>query len=200
MRSKYVNEKELLGMRRALSDDEWLPFAVALDTGLRIGDVAKIRWRDVQGSRVSYTAQKTGKQGVAYLAETTALEIWKRRRLAVSPWLFPSPSNPARHITRQALWKRLKTASKRSGMDSRGISPHSLRKAYGVREYRAHGLSAAQAGLQHTDIGTTEIYVLSDWLTGENADEPLRRSDMARIIRYIAEWLGIPLDGPQRKK
>ena len=79
-----------------------------------------------------------------------------------------------------------------------GISPHSLRKVYGVREYHAHGISAAQAGLQHTDISTTEIYALADWLTDENADKPLLRSDMARILHYIADWLGIPKDRPPR--
>ena len=79
-----------------------------------------------------------------------------------------------------------------------GVSPHSLRKVYGVREYREHGMSAAQAGLQHSDIGTTELYVLSDWLTADNADEPLRRSDLSRILHFIADWLGIPRKEPLR--
>lgn len=198
MRAKYLTEIELGAVERVMTPDEWLPFAVALDTGMRIGDVVRIQWRDVQGSRVSFVAQKTGKRGTAFLTESTAHILWSRRRKAASPWVFPSPTNADRHISRQSLWKRLKTACKRCRINADGISPHSLRKVYGVREYRAHGLSAAQAGLQHTDVGTTEIYVLSDWLTADNADEPLRRSDMARIIRFVAEWLGIPLKEPPR--
>lgn len=198
MRSKYLTQKEIEAIRGVLTPLEWLPYEIAIETGLRIGDVAKIAWRDIQGSRLLYTAQKTGKKGTAFLEEATARDLWSRRRRARSEWLFPSPSDPSRHISRQALWKRLKAACKTARLAADGISPHSLRKVYGVREYRAHGLGAAQAGLQHTDIGTTEIYALADWLTEENADKPLLRSDMARILHYVADWLGIPRDKPPR--
>lgn len=198
MRSKYLNEREISALRGVVGAREWLPFQVAIETGLRVGDVAKIAWRDVQGSRVSFVAEKTGKKGTAYVSEDTAKALWRARRTALSLWVFPCPNDMTRHITRQALWKRLKAACKRARINADGISPHSLRKVYGVREYRTHGLVAAQVGLQHTDIGTTEIYALADWLTEENSDKPLLRSDMARILHYVADWLGIPRNEPPR--
>ena len=198
MRSRFLNEREIESISRYMTREDWLPFAIALDTGLRVGDVVKIEWKDVQGNRITFVAEKTRKKGVAYVEETTARILWQRRRQSSSKWVFPSPCDSSRHITRQSLWKRLKAACRRARVPSDGISPHSFRKVYGVREYRTHGISAAQAGLQHTDIGTTEIYVLSDWLTAENGDKPLLRSDMARILHYIADWLGIPRKEPPR--
>lgn len=199
MRSRYLEEKEIKALRRAFSPYEWLPYQIAIETGLRIGDVAQIRWRDLQGTRLRFVAQKTGKSGEAFLEEETAHRLWQQRRRATSAWMFPAPSDDSKHISRQLLWKRLKAACRECRINADGVSPHSLRKVYGVREYRAHGMSAAQAGLQHTDIGTTEIYVLADWLTAENADKPLLRSDMARILHYIADWLGIPKFQPPRQ-
>lgn len=191
MRSRYLDDREIAAVRARMSARGWLPFAVALDTGLRVGDVAKLRWADVTGQEVRFIAEKTGKAGRAALSAETAAALRHFRRSAGSVWLFPSPRRPERHISRQALWKRLKAACRRAGVSVDGFSPHSFRKVYGVREYHAHGLGAAQAGLQHSDIATTEIYALADWLTAENADKPLLRSDMARIVRYIADWLRI---------
>ena len=199
MRSRYLEEKEIKALRRAFSPHEWLPYQIAIETGLRIGDVAGLTWHDLQGSRLDFVAQKTGKKGTAFLADETARLLWQQRRRATSAWMFPAPSDDSKHISRQLLWKRLKAACRECRINADGVSPHSLRKVYGVREYRAHGMSAAQAGLQHTDIGTTEIYVLADWLTAENADKPLLRSDMARILHYIADWLGIPKAQPPRR-
>ena len=165
---------------------DWLPFALALETGLRIGDVAKIRWDDLTGRRLDFVAKKTGKRGTAQLSAELLQQLESVR---VGSWLFPAPRDSSRHISRQLLWKRLKNASAAVGIPLDGASPHSLRKVFAVREYKAHGMAAAQARLQHTDISTTELYTLSDWLTGENADKPLLRSDLPRILHYIEEFL-----------
>lgn len=198
MRAKYLDDKEIAALKARFSPYGWLPYAISIETGLRVGDVAQLTWHSLQGSRLDFVAQKTGKKGTAFLSEETAQLLWQLRRRATSKWMFPAPSNQAAHISRQVLWKRLKAACRDCRINPDGISPHSLRKVYAVREYREHGLSAAQAGLQHTDIGTTEIYALADWLTDENADKPLLRSDMARILHFVADWLGIPKNAPPR--
>ena len=198
MRARYLDEKEIDALAECFGPYAWLPFAVAIETGLRIGDVAALRWENLRGNEIAFVAQKTGKAGKAAVTEETAQRLQQLRRRSVSPWIFPSASDASRHVSRQVLWKRLKAACKRCRINSDGISPHSFRKVYGVREYHAHGIAAAQRGLQHTDIATTEIYALADWLTEENADKPLLRSDLGRVIRYIADWLGIPTERPPR--
>lgn len=198
MRARYLDEKEIEALAECLGPYAWLPFAVAIETGLRIGDVAALRWENLHGREIAFVAQKTGKAGKASVSEETARYLGQLRRRHVSPWIFPAEKDASRHVSRQVLWKRLKAACARCRINSDGISPHSFRKVYGVREYHAHGIAAAQRGLQHTDIATTEIYALADWLTEENADKPLLRSDLGRVIRYIADWLGIPTERPPR--
>lgn len=193
MRARFLTETEVAAIRRAMRPADWLPFAIAIETGLRVGDVCKARCEDIQPAGLFYVAQKTGKAGCAPLRTRLRQECLLQAARTRSPWLFPSPEDMRRHITRQALWKRFKAACKRAGVDPTGASPHSLRKVYGVREYHAHGLEAARAGLQHKDLRTTEIYALADWVSGENAAQPLTRGDLGRIIGFVADWLGIPL-------
>lgn len=187
MRSRYLTNDEIARIQAKLGLDAWLPFAIALETGLRIGDVVALTWRNVHGRRITYIAKKTRKPGEATISPELRVMLDTRRRAARSPWVFPSPRDLNRHITRQALWRRLKKAAA-NVTDTTGVSPHSFRKVFGVNEYHEHGVKAVQEALQHSDIGTTEIYALADWQL--DAAAPLTRGDLPRILHYIADYLG----------
>ena len=49
----------------------------------------------------------------------------------------------------------------------------------------AHGDRPHKRGGRERTLAEISVTV---WLTEENADKPLLRSDMARIVRYIADW------------
>lgn len=198
MRSRFLDDREVSAVCAVMRSEDWLPFWLALETGLRIGDVVNLHWSDVQGNTIRFVAQKTGKPGTAVISDDLRRALQAARRSRRGDWVFPSPRKHGAHVTRQSLWSKLKRACARAGVNPDGFSPHSFRKVYGVREYKRHGIGAVQAGLQHSDISTTEIYALADWLTEENADKPLLRSDMARIVRYIADWLGIDKNCPRK--
>lgn len=197
MRSRFLDEKELRALKTAGSLD-WLPFAVALQTGLRVGDVIKARWDDLDGDLLHFRAQKTGKKGTVRLAWQTVAAL--RRRKTASAWLFPSPRDPDKHITRQALWYRIKRSARKARVPLAGVSPHSLRKVYAVREYRAHGISAVAAALQHENLETTELYALSDWATGENAALPLLRGDIPRLCQILENSISATILEKKGKK
>ncbi len=185
MKSRFLDDREITALRRAAAD-EWLPFEVALRTGLRIGDVLKIRTADLARDGVRYTAEKTGKRGFAALPPETLRALRKNAR---GGWCFPSPRKAGRHLTRQAAWQRMKRAAAAAGIDAQGVSPHAFRKSFAVERMHAGGLQAVQAALQHDHAGVTEIYALADWLTGENASKPLRRGDLMLIATKIADLL-----------
>lgn len=185
MQSKYLEAREIAALRRE-AGEEWLPLEVALRTGLRIGDVLKIRPEDLTPQGVIYTAEKTGKKGFAALPPDIIEALRKNTRGA---WCFPSPRAAGKHLTRQAAWQRIKRAAQRAGVEARGVSPHALRKSFAVERMHTSGLRAVQAALQHDRAGVTEIYALSDWLTGENASKPLLRRDLQAIATKIAELL-----------
>lgn len=188
MKSKYIPPKELEAIKNALGADLWLPFEVSLVTGLRIGDVLKIRPCDfITGNRLVYVAEKTGKRGFAKLPAALIGQLQKNSRC--TRWCFPSPKNPQKHLTRQAAHARIKKGAKMAKISNFGISPHSFRKNFAVGLYHDTDIGTVKNALQHTNNTTAQIYALADWLTGENAKKPLRRGDIDKIVEAVARAL-----------
>ena len=186
MRSKYIETTELEKLRAMSAEEAWLPLWVSLETGLRIGDVVKLRKQNLQADGLHYKAQKTGKNGVAKISAELRRELAKKR----GKWLFPSPYKAGKHITRQCAWARIKAACKRAGVEPDGVSPHSLRKVFAVELYREKGFKAVQEALQHNSGATTEIYSFADWNTGTNSELPLKRKDLQLIVKMVIEAFG----------
>ena len=184
MRSKYLEQEEVEKLRQVMSEERFLPLWVSLETGLRVGDVVAIKCANVKQDGIHYRAQKTNKYGVAPISEDLRKRLRKKGK-----WLFPSPKNPEKHIRRETVWARLKSAGKRAELDLRGLSPHAMRKVFAVELYREQGFKAVKKALQHNNNATTEIYTFSDWTTGDNANIPLQRKDLALIITKCLEAL-----------
>lgn len=185
MRSRFLSEEELKKLREALSDEAFLPLIMALETGLRVGDIVALRTSSLKPDGVHYKAQKTGKPGIAKISAQT-----RKRLNTKGKWLFPSPYKKGQHLTRQAVWQRIKRAGKQAGVDLEGLSPHSMRKVFAVELYRKKGFQAVQEALQHNYSSTTEIYTFADWNTGENANLPLTRRDLQLIVKMVLEAIG----------
>ena len=177
------------------SQEAFLPLLLSLETGLRVGDVVALRVSAVKPDGVHYTAQKTHKRGVAPISAELRKRLNKKGK-----WLFPSPYKQGAHITRQAVWHRIKTAGKRAGIDLDGLSPHTMRKVFAVELYREKGFKAVQEALQHNNSATTEIYSFADWNTGKNADLPLKRRDLQLIVKMVLEALSEAGENEQRPK
>lgn len=191
MKTKYLSINELALLRAHLTAAEWLPFAVTLETGLRIGDVLKIRVEDLHENKIAYKAEKTGKSGEAEISVDLMLQL--HQNADKHGWVFPGRV-PGEHLTRQAAFARLKRACKRAGIDASGIAPHSFRKTFAVETFRTEGAREAQKALQHNDISTTELYIFADWLTGNNAFRPLLRLDLEKIVSRVVEIVKVMLD------
>ena len=185
MKSRFLDENEIKSLKKAFSEEAFLPLLISLETGLRIGDVVALRVSDVKSDGIHYKSQKTGKKGIATISCATRKLLNKKGK-----WLFPSPYKVGQHLTRQAVWGRLKRAAKNIGIDLEGVSPHSMRKVFAVELYRKKGFKAVQDALQHTYASTTEIYSFADWDTGDNANLPLKRKDLQLIVKMVLEALG----------
>jgi integrase len=186
VKSKYIDQEDVKKLREAMSAEEWLPLWISLETGLRVGDVVKLKPKDVQEDGLHYTAEKTGKKGTAAISQALRKELIKRK----GKYIFPSFRDSGKHLTRQAVWVRVKRAGKRAGIELEGVSPHAMRKAFAVELYRKKGFQAVQKALQHNNSATTEIYSFADWDTGKNANLPLQRRDLKLIVRMVLEALG----------
>ena len=187
MRTIYVTTDQVEKIAAHLSAWEWLALWVSAETGLRVGDVVALKWRQIAPDRIFFTAQKTGKWGFAPISEKLYRELVLMRRS--TRWVFPSPKDPEKHLTRQAVWYRVKRACERAGIDPEGIAPHSFRKYFAVETFKREGLKATQAALQHDRTITTEDYAMSDFITGENANLPLLRRDLTLVVKLVAAAL-----------
>ena len=169
-------------VRSAISVASKEYLCAALYNSRRLLFCGKVRYDGIH-----FTAQKTGKRGLAPISEDLRRAL---RRGKAGDWLFPSPYKIDRHLTRQAVWERIKRGAKVAGVDLEGVSPHALRKSFAVELYREKGFKAVQAALQHRNAATTEIYSFADWSTGENADKPLCRRDLQLVVKMVLEALG----------
>ena len=190
MKSSYIDRETLLRLKEATeraprTRNAWLPFAVALETGLRIGDIVALPAEALRGNKLKYTAAKTGKEGEAELTSELSQQLKRGRN---GKWLFPSPyKHGETHLSRQAAWKRIKAAAKRGEVAPEGMSPHSMRKTFAVELYARKGLAEVQRALQHTRVDVTEIYALADFLSAEKASIPLTRGDVPKILHLALD-------------
>ena len=99
-------------------------------TGCRSGEMLKLRWREVEDDTLELEDSKTGPRQVLLSPEARA--IIEQQPRSGSPWVFPSPVNPARARVDLSLWKR-------------------VRKLAGIEDVRLHDLRhtfASQAAMQ----------------------------------------------------
>lgn len=142
----------------ALTPANRLVCRVCVATGLRVGDVVALR-TDQLAQQFWITEQKTGKRRRVNLTDRL-LQMLKAQ--AGETWVFPSPKDPAKHRSRQAVWWDVKRAAKAFRLPQ-NVAPHSLRKVFAVDLLRRSGgnVSRVQRALNHSDAATTYIYAMA---------------------------------------
>ena len=99
-------------------------------TGCRKSEVMTLRWQEVDGDTLQLADSKTGPRQVLLSPEARA--VIERQPRSNSPWVFPSPPDPARPRVDLGLWKK-------------------VRKLAGIEDVRLHDLRhtfASQAAMQ----------------------------------------------------
>ncbi len=171
-----------------------LAVAVSLETGVRIGDVLRLHVSDLSDGGFTYTASKTGKQGVATCSDHLLTLLRENARGGVC--FPPRIGSKSPNRTRQAVWKNVRAAAERSGIKPH-ISPHSARKTFAVDLYHRKGIAAVQQALQHEDANTTNLYALAD-LQGASYDRDRLVKEVADVVmRRLADTLGVDLSPPE---
>ena len=160
-----------------------------LETGLRVGDAVKVKVKDIDLDDdgqywLNYTAEKTKKKGRAKLTEGLAKRLTEGKKR--NQYCFGSYGKRG-HLTRQAVWYRMKNSAKSCGISGDGLSPHSLRKIFAVSLLHEKGLEAVQQALQHNNDAVTKIYAYADTVMKESPDEPIRWRDLETLVSYILD-------------
>lgn len=161
MRTKAIPDDEMEHVLRLLTPQNELVCRVCLAYGLRVGDVLRLRTRQLKQAKITIREQKTGKRRVVTLSDKL------RRSLAIYAgdiYVFPHRLDEQKHRTRQAVWKDLHRAARALRM-GQGIGTHSMRKSAAVRKYAACGdMAAVQRLLNHSDVAITALYAMADFI------------------------------------
>lgn len=137
---------------------------VLLSTGFRVDDLMHVRAWQLSRPVLEIVERKTGKLRSVPLPEELRRSIPKERGAALR-YAFPSLHVDSRKMHRTTFYRHFREAVALCGWGDRGYSPHSLRKCYAVKLYKARGLPAVQEDLGHTCESTTMRYALADVLT-----------------------------------
>ena len=163
-----------------------LAVRLSLETGMRIGDAVALPKSALNGRRVAFRAQKTGKAAEVEISADLARRL---STISGDRWIFTGLDSQ-KHRTRQAVYKDLRTVAVQYGLVEH-ISPHSARKTYAVGVYHSDGLKACQQRLQHDREATTLIYALADKITAERLPVATLENDdlVDRVASKVVEGL-----------
>jgi integrase len=150
-------EKELELVLQLLTYENRLVMRTALHTGLRIGDVLRLR-SDQLRPNFWITEQKTGKRRQVGLPRQLLDDLIAA---AGKTWVFPG-RDPAKPRTRQAVWKDVKRAARAMRLPQ-NVAPHSFRKVYAVELLQRYGdIEKVRRALNHNSEIVTLIYAMAD--------------------------------------
>jgi integrase len=157
-------------VRAASSDQDAAIYLTAAFTGLRMGELLALRWRDVDFAgqtvrvRASYylgalTTPKSGKVRAVPLAPdvTTALAQIGRREHLVSDDDLVFVGEAGSYVDGSALRRRYKEALKLAAL--RPLRFHDLRHTFGTRMIAKADIRRVQEWMGHADIQTTMRYL-----------------------------------------
>lgn len=185
-RGRLLNSRQLamLGAWLTAPPIRWLNVADAIHlillTGCRSGEIARLRWDEVEDDRLTLTTTKTGAREVV-LSMPARMILETRRTNAKSKFVFPKTPNSNLPIASiDSSWRAIRT---QIGLPE-DIRLHDLRHTYASHAIMT-GETVSMAGqlLGHKRPQTTEIYAHLDAQHLEQAAE--------RISALVANWMSI---------
>jgi len=157
--------------RAAANDQDAAIFLTAAFTGLRLGELRALRWRDVNfAKRVVHVRRnvpaggtervpKSGKVRAVPLVDRAGqvLDELSRRELWTDPDDFVFPNALGAPFDDNRLRVRFREARDRAGLEL--LRFHDLRHTFGTLAVRVFPLTDVKAFMGHADIQTTMLYV-----------------------------------------
>jgi len=193
-RERYLHEVELQRLGVALADCEEggtlttqaiAAIRLLIFTGCRLSEILNLKWQhvDTARGRLLLSDSKTGSKAVILNAPALAV-LEGQPRLANSPWVLPSPVDPAKPL--HNLQKPWRTVRSLAGLDD--VRLHDLRHSFAsVAAQRGASLPMIGRLLGHTQVQTTARYAhLADAtveLLNEQVGEHLAQALAAREER-----------------
>ena len=130
-------------------------------TGMRVSELVFLKKSDVmlEKSLVKVLGKRARERFVLLHAKACETLYRYMETLPEGVWLFPSPRQPAKPLTRQMVFLLLKTTAVMADIDPDLLSPHVLRHAFATHLLeRGADIFSVQALLGHKSIVSTQVY------------------------------------------
>jgi len=179
-----IRDRKKLELMKAVLKErslrDWCLFVLGINSGLRVGDIVRLKVSDVYDGRklkdrIELREQKTGKRKSFPLSETVkkALkEYLASAKLGQDDILFPSRKGKG-SLSRSQVWLILHKAADKAGIQER-IGTHSMRKTFGYQAYKSGtDFYIIQEMLNHSSPAVTRRYI------------GLSQDDLDRVYRML---------------
>ncbi|CJV79701.1 site-specific integrase [Bacillus luti] len=171
IRSKEQIEDMKWSLKRHCSERDYIMFLIGLNTGLRVGDLLKLKTSDVKRKQKFVIQEgKTKKPRTISLANIYD-EVQAYANTVDSEWLFPSRKGDKPITTTQA-YRQLNKAAEMTDI-TEGIGTHTMRKTFGYWFYKqTKDVAKLQAILNHSHPQITLTYI---GITEEEIEDSLNQ-------------------------
>ena len=169
IRSKEDIEKMRWALGRFCGQRDLILFNLGLATGLRCGDMLRLKAKDVKNKKeVKVFEGKTKKQRLIYL-HSIYEELNEYINTLQSPWLFPSRKGK-KPITVTQAYRQMKLASSMAEIEH--IGTHTMRKTFGYWHYKQFkNIGQLQTIFNHSSQDITLAYI---GITEEDIEENMK--------------------------
>ncbi|KAB2477771.1 tyrosine-type recombinase/integrase [Bacillus cereus] len=168
IRSKEQIADMKWALKRHCSERDYILFLVGLNTGLRVGDLLKLKVSDVRRKRKLIIREGKTKKARQLNLSNIYDEIQEYIRTVDSEWLFPSRKGDKAITTTQA-YRQLQKAADMAGLES--VGTHTMRKSFGYWFYKqTKDVAKLQNILNHSHPQITLTYI---GITAEEIEEDL---------------------------
>lgn len=151
--------QEMKNYLREWNERNYIIFLVGISTGFRIGDILKLKVKDVQGWHIRVREQKTGK--TKSIKMTRELKNELREYIKGRPlhhYLFQSRNGNNKPLDRRTVYWILRMAAGELGLQS--VGTHTMRKTFGYHYYQKYkNVADLMAIFNHSSPAITLIYI-----------------------------------------
>lgn len=145
------------------NERDYILWLIGTHTGLRIGDILRLKVSDIETQFLSVKEQKTDKQKTIKLSQKLREALFcyiKNTKLSSADFLFPSRQSKGRPMSSRRVQQIIKKTGKLAGL-TENINTHSMRKtfAYNLYTLSKNNIALVMMALNHTKESITLKYL-----------------------------------------
>lgn len=146
-------------LQRHCSQRDYIMFLLGINTGLRVGDLLKLKIKDIKGKKkLNVKEGKTKKNRTIYIINIYEEVSDYIKTLEGTEWLFPSRKGD-KPISRIQAYRQLNKAADMADIAD-GVGTHTMRKTFGYWHYKQFkDVAELQRILNHSHPEITLDYI-----------------------------------------